>query len=66
VLDETDEWLRKGPYWAAYEWLASANNVAFDPDARAKYRRISQDHDALHDEIERESMMWERMVNFEI
>lgn len=65
-FDATDRWLRDGRYSAAFTWVASGNDVAFDPDSRAKYRRVSADRDALHEEIERESMMWERMVNFEM
>jgi hypothetical protein len=66
AFDVTDRWLRDGRYAAALTWVASGNDVVFDPDSRATYRRIAQDEDLLREEIEHESMMWERMANFEM
>ena len=66
AFDATDRWLRSGRYAAAFTWVASGNDVVFDPDSRSTYRRIAQDEDLLHEEIEHESMMWERMANFEM
>jgi len=65
AFDATDRWLRGGRYAAAFMWMASGNDVVFDPHSRATYCRIAQDENLLHVEIEQASMMWERMANFE-
>lgn len=64
-LDETDQWLRDGQYGGAFAWIDASLDIAFDPSSRSEYRELVDDPERLREEIHRQSVLAERMMNFD-
>lgn len=65
TLDETDAWLREGRFGAAFEWIDSHLDVAYDEESRRQYRRMMEDPEYRRERIARTSHEVDRATNMD-